>query len=52
MMVGVAGAAFADTEDGVDVNVDIAPIVASGEVALSVAPGDVTLLEDGSTLFE
>ena len=49
MMVGVAGAAFADTEDGVDVNVDIAPIVAPGELALSVAPGDVTLLEDGST---
>lgn len=36
-------------EDGVDVNVDIAPIVAPGELALSVAPGDVTLLEDGST---
>jgi len=50
MIVGVAGAAFADTEGGVDVNVDIAPIVAPGELALSVAPGDVTLLEDGSTV--
>jgi hypothetical protein len=48
-MVGVAGAAFADTQDDVDVNVDIAPIVEPGELALSVAPGDVSLVEEGST---
>lgn len=49
MMVGVAGAAFADTDGDVDVNVDIAPIVEPGELALSVAGGEITLLEDGTT---
>lgn len=49
MLVGVAGAAFADTEDEVDVTVDIAPIVEPGALAMSVAPGGVTLEEHGTT---
>lgn len=49
MMIGVAGAAFADTEGGVEVDVDILPLVEPGELALSIAPGQVTLLENGST---
>lgn len=48
MLMGVAGAAFAETEDDVDVNVEIAPLVEPGELAMSVAPGDVTLVENGS----
>lgn len=49
LVVGVAGAAYADTEDDVDVHVDIAPIVEPGALALTVVPGDVTLTEEGST---
>jgi hypothetical protein len=50
LIVGVGGAAFAATESDVDVNVDIAPIVAPGALALTVAPGDVLLNESGSTV--
>lgn len=46
MIMGVAAAAAAD--DDVDVNVDITPLVEPGELAMSVAPGAVTLTENGS----
>lgn len=49
ILLGTAGAAFADTADDVDIDVEIAPIVQPGELALSVAPGGVTLAESGTT---
>ncbi|RKT31520.1 hypothetical protein DEU34_2590 [Microbacterium sp. AG1240] len=49
VMVGTAGAALADTEGDVTVDVQIPPLVQPGELALTVAPGGVTLTEDGST---
>ncbi|GAA2008256.1 hypothetical protein [Microbacterium ulmi] len=49
-----AGTAIASADDelgdeGVDVNVDISPIVEPGVLALSVADDSTTLTEDGST---
>jgi len=52
MLGGVAGAAFADSEQGsddVDVNVTIAPLTVPGSLAMTVAANTTTLAEGTST---
>lgn len=52
LLVGVAGAAFADDElgaDEVEVGVSIAPLVEPGVLALTVESTSTTLVEEGST---
>jgi hypothetical protein len=52
LLVGVAGAAFADDNDGsndVDVNVQITPAAEPGVLAMTVAGNATTLTESGST---
>ena len=53
LLVGVAGAAFADDidygTDDVDVNVEIAPAAEPGVLAMTVASDATTLTESGST---
>lgn len=49
LIFGVVGAAYADTDSDLDVNVEIAPIVEPGTLALTVASGEVILTEDGRT---
>ena len=52
LLVGVAGAAFADDNDGsdtVDVNVAITPAAEPGVLAMTVAGNATTLTESGST---
>jgi hypothetical protein len=52
MLVGVAGAAFADTDNGsedVDVNVVIGEAAEPGVLAMTVAGDSTTLTENGST---
>ncbi len=51
LLVGVAGAAFADDEqqsDDVDVNVAIAPLTVPGSLAMTVAANSTTLTEGQS----
>lgn len=48
-LVGVAGAAVADTEGEVDVNVEITPVEEPGVLALTVEAGSISLTEEGST---
>lgn len=49
LLIGVGGAAMAATEGDVDVNVDIESTVTPGSLALTVAAGDVSLAENGTT---
>lgn len=49
LVLGVGGAALAATEGDVNVDVEIAPIVAPGALALTVAADQVQLTENGST---